>query len=117
MSQGLTHTVTPAQAEALAIRTRSQAKMSLWFRMRTGRVTASNFKSVSHTDKSSPSLSLVMSICHPEISKFRNDATAWGIQHEKVARDKYSSYSSLNHVDFKVYLYHAYPILILYFIV
>ena len=43
-----------------------------------------------------------MSICHPEISKFRNDVTAWGIQHEKLARDKYSSYSSLNHVDVKV---------------
>ena len=113
LSQGFTHTVTPEQAEALAIRTHSQAKSSLWFRMRAGRITASNFKSVSHTDESSPSLSLIMSICHPEISKFRNNATAWGIQHEKLARDKYSSYSSLNHVDFKVSLY-CVPILILY---
>lgn len=67
LSQGFTHTVTPEQAEALAIRTHSQAKSSLWFRMRAGRITASNFKSVSHTDESSPSLSLKMSICHPEI--------------------------------------------------
>lgn len=67
LSQGFTHTVTPEQAEALAIHTHSQAKSSLWFRMRAGRITASNFKSVSHTDESSPSLSLIMSICHPEI--------------------------------------------------
>uniref|UniRef100_A0A1X7VJ44 YqaJ viral recombinase domain-containing protein n=1 Tax=Amphimedon queenslandica TaxID=400682 RepID=A0A1X7VJ44_AMPQE len=70
--------------------------------MRAGRVPASNFKSVSHTNESSLFLSLILSMCHSETSKFRNNATAWGIQHEKVARDKYSSYSGLNHVDFKM---------------
>lgn len=84
-------TVTPEQAKNVESATRSQAKSPLWFRMRSGRVTASNFKSASRTDPATPSLSLMMSICHPELTKFKTAATQWGCQHEKIALSRYSN--------------------------
>ena len=41
-----------------------------------------------------PSASLIMSICHPELSKFSTAATKWGCEHESVARKKYKSVTS-----------------------
>ena len=70
--------------------------------MRTGRITASRFKSASRTNPASPSISLIMAVCHPEINKFKNAATHWGCEHEKTARDKYATLSSVNHQYFKV---------------
>ena len=50
-------------------KTRRQAKSHLWFRMCAGRITACK------TNLSSPSLSLIMSVCHPESMRFCNAAT------------------------------------------
>ena len=94
--------ISEEQAKLVESKTRSQSKSPLWFRMRTGRVTASRFKSASHTNPSSPALSLIMSICHPEVRRFQTTAMCWGCEHEEVARDKYASVSSVNHENFRV---------------
>ena len=83
--------VTPSQATLIEEQTRHQARSRLWFRMRSGRITASKFKAACRTDPCSPSHSLVMSICHPELSKFSSAATRWGCEHENIAREKYIS--------------------------
>ena len=51
-----TITVTTEEAKVVEQQTRGQAKSRLWFRMRTGRITASQFKAICHTDVNSPSL-------------------------------------------------------------
>ena len=78
--------VTTAQALAVEEKIRSQSHSCLWHRMRNGRVTASRLKAVCHTDPASPSISLIMSICHLELSRFKSAATTWGCEHENEAR-------------------------------
>ena len=63
------NTVSDCEAESLEASIRHQSDSSLWFSMRTERITASRFKAVSHTDWLSPSINLIMSICHPELTK------------------------------------------------
>ena len=94
--------VTQQQAEAVELNTKSQSKSPLWFNMRSGRITASRFKAAARTNTASPSLSLIMSICHPEINKFKTAALRWGCEHEEVAQRKYLQLMSLSHRDFKV---------------
>ena len=81
--------MTEAQAKTVEEKTRSQYHNRLWYRMRAGRITASKLKAVCHTDQAFPSESLVMSICHPELSKFKSTATTWGCEHERTARERY----------------------------
>ena len=94
--------VSQQQAKAVELNTKSKSKSPLWFNMRTGRITASRFKAASHTSPVPPSISLIMSICHPEISRFKAAAKCWGCEHEQVARDKYASLLSVSHHNFKV---------------
>ena len=49
-----------------------------------------------------PSLSLIMSICHPEMSCFKTVATTYGCEHEKEGRDKYMKRSLPCHQKFKI---------------
>ena len=83
--------VNASQAKAVEAKTRGQAKSRLWFRMRTGRITASKLKAVCCTDPAMPAVSLIMSICYPELSKFCTEAIKWGCEHEGVAREKYKT--------------------------
>ncbi len=94
--------VTLEQCRAAELNTRLQSGSPLWFQLRSGRITASNLKAVCHTDPAMPSLSLIMSICHPELYRFKNTATVYGCQHEKNGRDKYIGEVSNTHQDFKV---------------
>ena len=94
--------VTDEQIKAVKMKTRDQSNSRLSFRMRTGRITASKFKSVCHTDPATPSLSLIMSICHPNTEQFRTAATSWGCQHEKDALEQYKKTSAH-------YRLHVYP--------
>ena len=71
------------QADNVEIATREQSKSKEWFRFRSGRITASRFKAVCKTSVEKPSQSLSKSICYPESTKFTNDATTWGCQHEQ----------------------------------
>lgn len=68
--------------------------------MRAGRITASNFELVCPTDPVSPSLSLIMSICHPDSVQFKTAAMSWGCEHEKSALEQYKNASS--HQKFSV---------------
>ena len=89
VAEQFTLAITPIQAHTVESKTRLQSKSSLWFRMRCGRITASKFKSAAHTDPASPSLSLIMSICYPELTRFKTVATTWGCEHEKTALSEY----------------------------
>ena len=64
-------TVTEQQAKHHEEATRDQADSKTWFQYRAGRVTASKFKAAAHTNKSSPSQSLLKTIiskdCHANL--------------------------------------------------
>ena len=85
------------QCVAVEENTRKQCNSRIWFRMRTGRVTASRLKAVCHTSIEKPSVSLIHSICYPALSKFKNAATSWGCDHESVARGMYTHYQASKH--------------------
>lgn len=92
--------VTPAMVDRLAQMTCDQSKCKNWFKYRAGRITASRFKQVLHTDPHQPSLSLLKSICYPDIHKFRTQATIWGCEHEKEALMAYKSQMMKSHLGF-----------------
>lgn len=94
--------VTTSQVTAVEERTRGQAYSKLWFQMRSGRITASKLKAVCHTNPSSPSISLITSICYPELSKFKTAATAWGCKHEASASAAYCERQQKSHDNFSV---------------
>ena len=94
--------VTEAEAKHVEMKTRAQSSSRLWFCMRAGRITASRFKSDCHTNLAQPSISLIMAICHPEMSKFSSLATSWGCKHEKITMSKYSSLNMRCHHDFRI---------------
>ena len=96
------YSVTEEQQKEVEQQTRMQSNSRIWFRMRTGRVTASKFKSACHTNPEKPSSSLIMSICHPELAKFSTEATKWGCSHEKTARMHYIIFQKGRHKDFKL---------------
>ena len=52
--------------------TKQQSKSKLWYKYRSGRVTASKMKSVCHTDPAQPSQSLIKQICYPQSFTFSN---------------------------------------------
>ena len=64
-----------------------QRDSDLWATMRTGRVTASNFYQVCHTNSAKPSISLIKQICYG--SKFQSTATTGGCWQEKKALHEY----------------------------
>ena len=66
--------VTNEQAQCLEEKTREQSKSKLWHRYRAGRITASKIKQVARCDPLNPSISLVRSICYPDIMKFTSSA-------------------------------------------
>ena len=91
-------TATTQQCKAAEMMTKEQSHSRTWFRLRAGRITASRFKNVCCTDPANPSLSLIMSICHPEKFRFKSAATSYGCQHEKDALLRYSKASSHDQV-------------------
>ena len=95
-------TVTQQQAKHLEKVTRSQADSKMWFQYRASCVTASKFKAAAHTNKSSPSQSLIKTICYPESHKFTSEATQWGCTHEESARDAFFRNSKDHHANLKI---------------
>lgn len=91
--------VTPAMVDHLAQLTCKQSKSREWFKYRAGRITASRFRQVLHTDCHRPSLSLLKSICYPEIHRFSTKATTWGCEHEKDALIAYKDKMSVSHEE------------------
>ena len=94
--------ITKQQQELVEEKTKDQANSRLWFRMRTGRITASQFKNACRTDPAFPSHSLIMSICYPELTRFSTEATRWGCQHEWTARETYGSFQKGRHKNFEI---------------
>ena len=114
LAKNTTLTVTAEQAKAVETKTRAQSNSRIWFRMRAGRITGSKFKTACHTDPASPSKSLIMSVCYPELFKYSSTATKWGCQHENIALEIYSHRSE--HEGLKVskcglFISTAYPFL------
>ena len=70
--------VSAKQKVAVEKSTRSQANSKLWFRIRTGRITASRFKAVCNANPACLAKSLIFAIRYPEIAKFRSRQTTWG---------------------------------------
>ena len=94
-------TLTKEQAQKVEI-TRAQANSRIWFQQRTGRVTASKLKTVTHSPVEQPSQSLIKLICYPEVHKFSTEATKWGCEHEKIARKQYTDRQKKKHKNFQV---------------
>ena len=59
------------------------------FEQRSGRITASKLREILHTDPLQPSISLIKSICYPEMRLFTSAACKYGCDHEDTARLKY----------------------------
>lgn len=79
--------VTSEQAINCVLDTKDQYLSKLWFRLRCGRITASKMKSVCKTKVDSPSKSVINDICY--LNKFSSQATKWGCDHEKEAKQTY----------------------------
>ena len=69
------YNVTPIQAERIEVLTRAQHKSRIWFQFRQGRITASLFYDVFHTNMKNPARSLLQRICYPLESRFHSEAT------------------------------------------
>ena len=95
-------TVTEQQAMQVESKTKLQANSRLWYQMRAGRITASRLKVACRTNPAQPSISLIMAVCHPEMSKFKTVATNWGCENEKVAISRHLSISLKRHHKFQV---------------
>ena len=74
------------EVQLIQKKTREQPKSELWYRARSGVITASNFRACCHTDIAEPSKSLIMKMCYPS-KRFSTEATDYRSKHEKVARD------------------------------
>ena len=82
--------------------TRDQAQTSAFFTHRAGRIGASQSHSAVHTNPAQPSISLVKSICYPQLFKVTTKATVYGCKNEAKAIDAYTTAMSAKHKDFKV---------------
>ena len=103
-SESININISAEMASRLEAETRSQHKSKMWFRFRAGRVTASKMKAACHTDVANPSISLLNSICYPEVFSFSSKQTSWGNKHEKDGINLYKKMMELNHANFVVQL-------------
>ena len=93
--------LTSEEAENCGNLTKDQANSKMWFRFRTGRITASRVKRVCRTSINNPSKSLVKDICYPISRAFTSEQTKWGCDHEKNAKAQYIQMMSKNHTNFE----------------
>ena len=89
--------VSPTMVDHLEQLTQNQSKSKEWFKYRAGRITASQFRQVLHTDPHKPSVLLLRSVCYPESNRCSTQATVWGCEHEKDARQAYKSQMIASH--------------------
>ena len=80
---------------------RAQSTSKEWYLFRAGRVTASRMKAVCSTPLERPSPSLVKTICYRHTTKFSNNTTRWGCDHEARALQRYCEVSQTTHTNFK----------------
>uniref|UniRef100_A0A1X7TJH5 PHD-type domain-containing protein n=1 Tax=Amphimedon queenslandica TaxID=400682 RepID=A0A1X7TJH5_AMPQE len=91
---------TTDKVKRLATITADQSKSKVWFQYRAGRITASRLKQVTRTSAIKPSISLIKSICYPDVYLFHNNATKYGCTHESDALLAYERKSVVLHQGF-----------------
>lgn len=79
-----------------------QSKNTTWYKVKSGRITASNIKGVCRTSTEKPSISLIKSICYPQKILFQPKQIKYGIEHEEIARNEYEAWAVKNHENFKL---------------
>ena len=95
--------MTKEQTELVEGATKCQSKSKLWFKYQAGCITASQMKSVCHTDAASPSQSLLKSICYPEAYSFFSKQTVWGCKHKgSVFQENGRTTHKLRHIPMTV---------------
>ncbi|CAN7950895.1 unnamed protein product [Ixodes pacificus] len=82
---------------AIEQKTRRQSDSVLWYKYRSGRITASNFRSICHTSLADPSKSLLERICYPQRNRFSTAATRYGIENEPKAIAAYEALATAGH--------------------
>ena len=102
------------QAAKVEEMTRSQSKSRIWFQQCAGRITASKFREILHTDYTQPSISAIKSICYPVMHQLMPKACQYGCDHEEQARVKYfddhsKTHSSLIIINCGLILHPLYP--------
>ena len=91
------------QLQRIQRETAKQSKSKLWFRLRSGRITASRFKQACSTDVCNPSKSLIKAICYPTECIFTSNAVAWGLEMESIAVAAYVKAMEAEHKDFQFF--------------
>ncbi len=94
--------ISRANADKIAELTKQQSKTKLWYYQRAGRITASKAKACFATSCEKPSMSLIKSVCYPNLYKFTSKKTEWGCCHEKNANSFYKNVFSKNHANLSV---------------
>ena len=90
--------ITEDEAEYLEESTKLQSQCLLWFKYRTGRITASKFAAVSRANLVNPPMSLVKQILNTtSFDSSRVPALHWGITNEPRACNAYLEKSSNEH--------------------
>ena len=69
---------------------RLQADSRVWFQQRAGRITASKFQQILHTDCSQPSLSWLHQFVYPDKHKAISIACQYGCKHENIVREQFT---------------------------
>ena len=101
-AQTISFVVTDDNISSVEQATKGQSTSKIWFKYRSGRITASKMKRVCRTNHCSPSHWLIKEICYPELFQFTTVATEWGIRHEKEARNMYKETMVREHDGFSV---------------
>ncbi len=92
---------TKEQIKQIAEFTTEQSKSKLWYSQRAGKISASKAKACVSTSVQKPSISLIRSVCYPDLYKFSCKETAWGCTHEKQALANYEQIIGKKHDSFK----------------
>ena len=82
--------------------TMEQSKCRDWFRLRVGRVTASNLKKCLATDPETPAPSVLGSVCTSDRASVKTPAIVWGKEKEEAALQEYVSTQGHYHEGFKM---------------
>ena len=93
--------VTREEAAYLEESTRLQSQSLLWFKHRTGRITASKFLAFKRASLCSPPSSLVKQVMERSAISSHVPALRWGIDNEDVAREEYMELGREKHTNFQ----------------
>lgn len=102
ISDSIDISITEEQIMEVEKFTRGQSLNVIWFKQRSGRITASKFKATCRTSVEKPSLSLIKGICYPCKVVFSSKSTAYGLKYEDEALDEYYILEKMKHTDMDI---------------